>query len=228
MIGKARSAGSAPPGLGTTGTATAATMAGGGHPARSARPAPVPQPRPAPRARDDGRKTDRADKPAKKESSAAGWIAFVFFLGVVGLVGAAIFLPMDRLGWAWTETTDVRERVKEARVESKSSRRRGALFGSSYRVFVKVQPYSFGFTIPCPGKEKCEETLARLRRGQMITLAVDKGAFEELKPSNRRIDPNTRNIDRISQQSIAMQMDRRAVAAKRLVIEGELVLGSAD
>ncbi|MCK6454107.1 MAG: hypothetical protein L6R19_25100 [Alphaproteobacteria bacterium] len=223
MIGKARPAGSALPGFGTTRSSTGAASGAGARPGRSA-----PLQEPARPAGDERSKRWRAERPAAKESSAAGWIAVAFFIGIVGLVAVAVFVPMDRLEWAWTETSDVRERVKEARLESKTGRRRASWFGPSYRIFVKVQPYSFGFAISCPGKDKCEETLARLRRGQMITLAVDKGAFEELKPTNRRIDPNTRNIDKISQQSIAMQMDRRTVAAKRLVIEGELVLGSAD
>jgi len=224
MIGKARSAAS---------TATASAAPGRspvpagriGNPARSIRPASADERRPAPRSGAHDGASGETAKPAAGKNAAAGWGALIFFVVIVGLLGAAALLPIDRMLWAWTDTTEVTGRVTAIALESKRRRGRMSWFGPAYRISVKVAPYSFAFVVPCPAKERCEEQAAGFRPGQMVTLTVDKGAFDELKPKNRAIDRSSRDINRISQQMIRIEMDKRTVAMMRLVPDGQVILG---
>lgn len=197
----------------------------GGHPLRGHRPAdqaPVPAaPRKAAPVRDQH---DAA--PPSIGRRIVGWVAFMAAVGVMVLAVGAFVVP-DIWLWAGTPTEEVTGRLTLVELESKARRGRANwILGRQYRAFVKVEPYSFAFVVSCPGEEACEERLRRLRPGQQVAMTVNKAAFDELKGKNRTVDKSSRDINRISQNMIAIEMDRRTVPMLRLALNGEVILGS--
>jgi hypothetical protein len=217
----------------------------GGHPLREARSAPAerrkPASSPAPRAsspqtaptRTASNKTvplheqrDAEGAPQSIGRRIVGWVAFMVAIGIMVLAVGAFVVP-DTWLWAGTPTEEVTGRLTLVELESKARRGRANwILGRQYRAFVKVAPYSFAFVVSCPGEEACEEQLRRLRPGQQVTMTVDKAAFDELKGKNRTVDKSSRDINRISQNMIAIEMDRRTVPMLRLALNGDVILGS--
>jgi hypothetical protein len=153
-----------------------------------------------------------------------GTLVLGVFVVVALASGAAWVLPTASWIDRFTPKTEITGTITAARIETppRGFARRWRV--ERERLVVKVAPYSFGFAFRCDDKEHCRELLARVKRGNIARVTVDKAAFEELKPSNRTVDRNSRDPGRVGQQIVAADVDQRRVAMYRLVANGAVVI----